>query len=245
MNEINPLKVICIVDEIDAKAIEKGYYSDLKNTKDQKFVDINNIDNWVKQYGVEPKIGEVYAYDTYAQDYVLMNPSIEKQFSQNKIEAYITTLGYMGATSIKGKIFEVEGRELTQRRDGSIGVKLVKTSATVENKTNSELKQSLEIERKFKVKSIKSYEEIKEYLESRGIQKDQILQNRLEELRFSPTGQLHGTYSIKTELTQNLTEILEIGYNLSMSYFFSTNVNFNETCSSYHKIDYELEISFD
>lgn len=245
MKDTSPIKVICVVDEIDAKAIAKGYYPDLENTQNQQFVDIKNIDSWGKQFNIEPKIGEVYAYDISAHNYYLMEQSIEKTFSQNKIEAYITTLGYMGATLVKGKIFEVEGKELTRRLDGSIGVKAVKASAAAESKTISEFKQSLEIERNFGVKSIKSYDKIKEYLESRGLQRDRILQNRLEELKFSSTGQLYGSYSIKTELTQNLTEILEIGFNLSASSFLNTNASFKETCSSYHKIDYELEISFD
>lgn len=244
MKDTNPIKVICVVDEIDAKAIEKGYYPDLKNTQDQQFVDIKNIDSWGKQYNIEPKIGEVYAYDIYAHNYYLMKQSIEKTFTQNKIEAYITTLGFMGATLVKGNIFEVEEKELLRKSDGSIGFKAAKVDVTAESKTISKFNQSLEIERHFGVKSIKSYQEVKEYLENRGLQRDHILQSRLEELRTSETGQLHGSYSIKTELTQNLTEILEIGFNLSVSSFLNTNASFKETCSSYHKINYKLEISF-
>ena len=245
MQERKPIELIHIVDDLDAKAIEKGYIEDTRNTNEQQFISINNINALAERYHFTPKVNQTYVYDISSQSYILFDNDIEKHFSENKLEAYITIFGYMGATSVEGKITDLTKRKKEADVNGGFTYKMVKADIEWKKQMQEDFSKTIEISRNFGRKNIKSYEEVKNYLQERGLINDAKLRSRLEELRISDNQLLSGTYEHKAILTHNLQSALNIAANLSATPFFSGNVGFKNRCSQYTEVHSELRVVFD
>ncbi len=236
--------LIHVLDELDVKAIEKGWYEDLNNSIDQKFCSVTNAPLLI-QHHIYPKLNETYIYDKSIQSYVLLDDNVEKVFSANKIESYITIFGFMGATSVNGKIIELKKKERQLDVSGGVTAKEVEISADYKSKKIEELERTININRKFGEKNIKTYDEVKEYILSRGFVGDAMIMRRLEELRYSSEQKLKGSYTIRTAATHNLDSIMEIGLKVSVTPVFKSNAKLQNRCSSNTEISFELEVLFD
>lgn len=245
MEDYKPAQLIHIVDDIDARAIEKGYYEDLRNDDKQCFIGINNTNELKEHYCLSPMINETYVYDVLSHRYLLLDDSVETRFSESKMETYTNIFHYMGATHIRGKIVELNKKE----RQFDIKVGIVSSKGEMDfalkSQKKEELSKSIFIERIFGEKNTKSYEEIKKYIIARNFDKDIKLMSRLEELKNSQSQQLKGTYSSSIQITSNLDSILDIGFKASLTPFFKGNTSFKQRCSSQTEIHFELFVSFE
>lgn len=243
MVENNPAKLIHIVDDFDAKAIEKGYYEELKNTELQQFIGVGNTKELKEYYHIEPMINQSYVFDKSNQSYILFDDDIEMKFSKNRLNAYIVVFKFMGATSIEGKIVECIRKGIKTEKGGGIAYKTVNLKADVRKKLFEDFSRTIQVKREDKNKITKSYEEIRNYLAVHGLMNDTTLSGRLEELKTVP--ELSGSYQEKVTLTHNLKSIWEIGAKVSATPIFEANGRFQERCKHYTEVDFELIVSFD
>ena len=247
MEENKPAKLIHIVDNEKAEAVEDNYYGDIKNTEEQRFIGVDSASakELSNHYHLDLALNQSYVYDVSSQCYILLDDNVEKLFSGNKLEAYVSIFGYMGAASVEGKVVELMKKERKQESGGEASYKAIDLSVETKKEMLADFSKTIYVKRIFGEKNIKSYEEIREYLVERGLMNDTKLKNRLEELRYSSSQQLKGTYENRVTLTHNLESIWEIGGNISVTPFFKANFKLQERCKHYTEVYLELMVSFD
>jgi len=247
MEENKPAKLLHIVDDLKAEAVDDNLYEDVKNSKEQRFIGLDSASakELVNNYHLDPMLNQTYVYDISSQSYILLDDEVEKHLSENRLEAYVTIFGYMGATSVEGEIVELTKKVKEKDKEGGITYKAVDVSAVEKKAMREDFSKTIYIKRNFGEKNIKSYEEIREYLIIRDLMNDVKLRNRLEELRYSSNQQLKGTYENRVTLTHNLESTWKLGAKVSATPIFKANVELQERCKHYTEVYFELKVSFD
>lgn len=243
MKEDKPIELIHIVDDLDEKAIARGYYEDLANSDIQQFIGISNAKELLTHYYLTPVINQTYVYDVSSQRYFLLDDSIEKRVSQSRLEALIVAFGYMGAMYVKGEITELNKKERQLEANGGVTAKTVEINFDVKKQLIQELSKTISVERRYRDKSVKNYKDVEKYLVVNNLKNVDELEYRLKELKNK--GTVTGTYTVSTTLTQHLDSILNVGFKASITPFFKGNTSIQKRCSSYTEIQYSLFVSFD
>ena len=243
MKEEKPIELIHIVDDLDAKAIARGYYKDLANSNIQQFIGISNAKKLFTHYYLTPTINQTYVYDTPSQRYFLLDDSLEKRAAQSRLEALIVAFGYMGAMYVKGEVTELSKKERQLNTNGGVTAKTVEINLDVKKQLIQELSKTISVERRYRDKSIKNYRDVEKYLVVNNLKNVDELEYRLKELRDK--GAVTGTYKVSTTLTHHLDSILSVGFKASITPFFKGNASLQKRFSSHTEIQYSLFVSFD
>lgn len=243
MKDDKPIELIHIVDDLDEKAIDRGYYEDLANSDKQQFIGISNAKELLAHYYLTPAINQNYVYDVSSQQYFLVDDSIVNRSSRSRLETLIVAFGYMGAMYVKGEITELNKKELQLEVNGGITAKMVEMSLEAKKQEIQELSKTISVERRYRDKSVKSYKDVEMYLRVNKLNDVDELKYRLIELKNR--GTVTGTYTVSTSLTHNLNTILKVGFKASVTPFFKGNASIQKSCSSITEIQYSLFVSFD
>lgn len=245
MNENNP-QFVFVVDDYDARGIEKKYYKEYSNDRDYKYIGTSDSD-FAQKYNIKPRLNDVYYYDNCACRYIILDENIYQNLTFSYLNAFITVLGLMGATKVECQIDELSTKEIDLSNKSGICYKELNANLDLTTELKSELSNKLDIKRNFGVKNIKSVEEVELFLQKRNLNYDINFSNLLdllEQMKYHEGGQLAGSYDYSVCFTESLTANLEMVARLSITPLFAANNNFQLSIKKTRKISQSIHCEF-
>lgn len=243
-NTLRPTKTIHIVDDIDAKSIERGYYEDIENNDKHLFISVDDK-SLPELYSIDsPQINETYIYDQYSGVYVPMNEYTDEHFSISKLEAYINVFEFMGATELKGEINKIETKKRNIEIKGGVSLNKIDINGEFKKEQEERFSSKLSRIRIFGGKNTRNYEEIQNFIIKKGLSNDIQIKSRLEELKNNPNHELKGTYAFELTLTKELNKSIDNIFQLSCTPFFKADTSFGKKFSTETEISYKVEVKF-
>jgi hypothetical protein len=198
--------------------------------------------------GQEPEIGSVY-YKHPSKLNCYVNSSLDEYyFMQEKIEVYGKVAQLLGATSFEATVVLDSLEEMDFETVGEIKYKVIELDSTSKKAETNKMIQRLELKRDIKIqpdfdKHI-SYNKAIDFIKSRDFTSDSNL-NGLLESRDPNGGSVTEKQTLKTELTSEYNELLEISAGLKvMGDVFKLNMGFSKKFKSIKKVNLDMKIYF-
>lgn len=242
MNENNP-QFVFVVDDYDARGIEKKYYKEYSNDRDYKYIGTSDSD-FAQKYNIKPRLNDVYYYDNCASRYIILDENIYQNLTFSYLNTFITVLGLMGATKVECQVVKLSTFEIDLSNKSGICYKELNANLDLTTELKSELSNKLDIKRNFGVKNIKSVEEIELFLQKRNLNDDINFSNLLEQMKYHEDGQLSGYLDRSVCFTESLTTNLEMVARLSITPLFAANNNFQLSIKKTRKISQSIHCEF-
>ncbi len=240
-----PSQLILFVDDALAYGINQAYYPevlDSVNSSNVKIIGLNDSIDFQNECLITPKENEMFIYNTYSSKYLSLDDDIETKYLESKLYCFQGLLGIFGALKFEGEVSKIEEKEVELDIKGNISYKLLSSSVNAQFTKKETLKQNLKISRRFEVKTIKTLNEIRNYVREYNLGSELFINNLLKECEYQ--NGLKGVQEVSSQFSNDLNSTLDIGLKLGCSGLFDLSSNVQYKLKQRKEINYSMKIEF-
>ncbi len=193
---------------IQVKSLEYDYTDFAKNNK----LIGNRVDNNTL-YFLHPYKNNVYLNESLGEDY----------FLEEKLQLYKRAAQLLGAKSISTKVTFKESRTINTDVNGEVKYKVISIEGGTKRKIENSYKNALEISEEFELQDNfdkeKNIKELNDFIQHHNLNHEIGLISLIEARDSSKTGTLLTKRSVKSEITSEYNNLLEVSAKLNSPVF--------------------------
>ncbi|MEW4925774.1 hypothetical protein [Algibacter sp. 2305UL17-15] len=197
-----------IGSEIQVKSLEYDYDDFAKNNKL-----IGNRVNENTLYFLHPYKNNVYLNESLGEEY----------FLEEKLQLYKRAASLLGAKSISTKVIFKESRTINTDVNGEVKYKVVSIEGGSKRQIVNSYKNSLEITEEFELQNnfdkAKNIKELNEFIDKHNLHHEIGLISLIEARDSSNSGTLITSRKVKSEITSEYNNLLEVSAKLNSPVF--------------------------
>ena len=243
-------KVVLFLE--DEKALNYKYKTVINLTKD---IEIKSLDYDFEKFENEftliseskTSYGDIYFLHPYKSNTYVNEKNAEQYLLHEKLNLFRRAASLLGAVSISSKVIVKNIDSIETDTNGKVRWKIADAGIDVKTKSTNNLKSSLEIYDEYKLESNYNHQEnlenLRKFIEENNLNHELQLIDLIEGRDYKKSGTSLKKKKIKTEITQEYNNLLEISARLK-SPVFSLNSSFHKKLKNVKTLEVEIEYNF-
>lgn len=219
--------------DVQVKSLEHDYE---EFAKENKLVGANRVDANTLFF-LHPYKNNVYLNENLGENY----------FLEEKLELYKRAASLLGAKSISTKVSFKESRSVTTDVNGEVNYNLISLEGESKNEIENNYKKSLEIREEFEPQNNfnkdRNISELKKFIDEHNLHHELGLVSLIEGRDSSHSGTLLTKRTVKSEITSEYNNLLEVSAKLN-SPVFSVSGGYKRKLQEVNTLIVDIEFIF-